>query len=210
MKAQTPKSLLLLICSSFLYNCSTINNYKYIVIPKQLTIPDYNNIHAPHIYQNDSYSCGTTSIAMAVSYYMNKSDVPLTKEEVWTISGLSIDRVHKYGNDMAGLLRISKYYGLKGEFHNGFTIEEIEYLLANNILVAINYRPNTKSQSTHMVLLTGYNRIKRFFVLQDPNNIWSTFDYMTYDDLLKRWTAFITNPNMNSFRSGFIIYPKDN
>ena len=48
----------------------------------------------PHILQNDDYSCATTSLALAITYFENL-DKSLDEEFVWKISGTDQKDVHK-------------------------------------------------------------------------------------------------------------------
>ncbi len=67
----------------------------------------------PHIPQNDTYSCATTSLAMAISHFEGHL---LDKDTAWKISGTEKQDVWKYGNDMAGLKKIAIHYGYKSAF----------------------------------------------------------------------------------------------
>ena len=64
-------------------------------------------LHVPYIPQNDTKSCATTSVAMAISFYEQLQDVPLDKELVWKISGIDEAIISRAGNDMKGLEAVS-------------------------------------------------------------------------------------------------------
>ncbi len=87
-------------------SCNVTTKYKYITIDKNYSLPTNVYIKTPHIFQNDQKSCATTSVAIAVSYYLGLNDAPLNKENVWKISESKEEIVSKYGNDMAGLKKL--------------------------------------------------------------------------------------------------------
>jgi len=77
-------------------SCNVTTKYKYITIDKNYSLPTNVYIKTPHIFQNDQKSCATTSVAIAVSYYLGLNDAPLNKENVWKISESKEEIVSKY------------------------------------------------------------------------------------------------------------------
>ena len=66
-------------------SCSNFAKIKGIdpsEIPSGVIPKIYKN-EVAYIPQNDSKSCATTSIAMALSYLENRNDDPFDKEEIW-------------------------------------------------------------------------------------------------------------------------------
>ena len=158
-----------------------------------------------HIWQNDSYSCATTSAAMAISYH-EKLSTPIKKDTAWAISGTSIDLVKDGGNDMTGLKKIADYYGYKSEYATNLSIEKLEYLLSENALVVLNIKENDDGTggNTHAVLATGYNKTDGKIYIKDPAGRIREFDYK---QLERRWSAGLGNPRGMSYKSAYIIYP---
>lgn len=167
-------------------------------------LPQFVRLNVPHISQNDNYSCATTSLAMAISYY-GGFQPPLDKEEAWTISKIDKAMVKRFGNDMNGLERLANHFGFTGEYANQLSIEVLEYLLSKNLLVVLNVRPDPNQKYSHAVLLVGYDRANQVLFIEDPNNLWNQ---LGYKDLEERWSAFLSSPFGMSYRSAFIIYPK--
>jgi dienelactone hydrolase/predicted double-glycine peptidase len=159
----------------------------------------------PYIAQNDDYSCATTSLAMAISYFENL-DKPLDKDIVWKILGSDKNDIHQYGNDMDGLKRIADHYGFKSEFKDNMEIFDIEKLLSQKSLVVLNISVSNNSSAIHALLVTGYDKNKKIFYVNDPAN--KQNKEMKYSDLQDRWKAHLYSLRGNSFHSGFIIYPK--
>ena len=155
-----------------------------------------------YIPQNDGYSCTTTSVAMAISYYKNL-DKPLDKDTVWKISGIDEQTVYEIGNDMEGLKRIANHYGFKSKFAENMEIADVEHLLSKGMLVMLNIKGWTAP--THAVLVIGYDKNKKIFHINDPAN--RKNKVLEYSDLETRWSTYLSSPKGNSYRSGFIIYP---
>jgi hypothetical protein len=200
-----PLNILLFGLTIILSNC---NSYKYISIPQsdKITIPVKVNTAVPHIPQMDSYSCATTSAAMAVSYFINKIEDPLDKDYVWKISKSDIYTINHYGNNMIGLKNITDYFGLRGEFHNKMTLLELKYILSIGALVVVNIRPNLSESSTHAVLVTGYDDNLGQLDFMDTS-VRSPKYTQSYEEYLLHWNGWLSNPIIYSERCGFIIYP---
>ena len=156
-----------------------------------------------HIWQNDSYSCATTSVAMAISYH-EKLSTPIKKDTAWEISETRRDTVLKYGNDMSGLKKIADHYRYKSEYARNLSIETLEYLLSENALVVLNIKANDEGKGSHAVLATGYNKPNGKIYISDPAGKIKEFDYK---HLERRWSANLSNPPGESYKSAYIIYP---
>jgi hypothetical protein len=169
-------------------------------------LPNQIKINVVYIPQNDHKSCATTSVAMAISHYEGLDNQPLDKEIIWKMSGTDEDTAINYGNDMAGLERIAKHYGYKSEYADNLTFYDLEFLLSKGILVVVNIKEKKPGSAFHAVLLTGYDRVKKSFYIEDPAN--ASNQEMSYGDLAFRWIAYLSYPRGMSYRSGFIIYPK--
>lgn len=170
-------------------------------------VPNRVKINVVYISQNDKKSCATTSLAMAISHYEGLDKKPLDKEMIWKMSETDEDTVLKYGNDMKGLERITKHYGYKSKFIDNLTFNELECLLSKSVLIIVNIKANKTGSATHAILLTGFDKVKKIFYINDPAN--EDNKEMSYDDLDSIWSANLSNPPGMSYRSGFIIYPKD-
>lgn len=173
---------------------------------QQATIPERVRFKVAYIPQNDSKSCATTSVAMAISYYKHLKDKPLDKETVWQISNSDENMIYRYGNDMKGLERIVKYYGYRGKYVDYMKLGDLEGMLAKGILVVLNIKVQADSSATHAVLVTGYDKSKKILYINDPAH--SGNKSIKYSDLKARWAAHLSFPRGMSYRSGFIIYPK--
>lgn len=165
-------------------------------------------LDVPQIYQLDDYSCATTSAAMVISYFSNKT---LDKDKVWDISGLNISNIKNYGNDMNGLKKVADFYGYESIFKESMSISDLEHLIYSGIPVIINILQKKNLQLTHAVVLVGYDKKRGVFFVNDPAEfiIGKEINYNKLNDL---WTASVkginaTNYNI-SYKSGFIIYPK--
>lgn len=188
---------------------STLYGIDNVVILEEHAENLPNNVkrNVPYIPQNDNYSCATTSMAMAISYYENL-DKPLDKELVWKISGTDENNVYKYGNDMEGLKNIANYYGYKSEYTEHMKITDIEHLLSKGILVMLNIK-NKKGSSAnyHALLVIGYDKNKKILYINDSSN--RRNKVFEYSDLETRWSAALSSPIGMSHQSGFVIYPKN-
>jgi hypothetical protein len=159
----------------------------------------------PHITQNDNYSCGTTAIAMAISYYEKRAENPLDQDEVWTRSKSDSNFAMTRGFDIAGFLNVVISYGYKGQFVNHLGLERLKILLSNGYLVVMLIQPNLGSQNTHAVLAVGYNDATGALLVEDPADRKRAFGYLELSDF---WKAEIGEPHMLTTEAGFIIYPK--
>ena len=157
----------------------------------------------PHIPQNDTYSCATTSLAMAISHFEGHL---LDKDTAWKISGTEKQAVFQYGNDMDGLKRLATHYGYRSEFKDMMTIRNLEDLLSQQALIVINVRANPDEPASHSVLVKGFDRDLETFYINDPADPQKTS--IPYSDLLTHWSAYLSSPQGLSNRSGFIVYPK--
>lgn len=168
------------------------------------SVPVIYNNKVKQIPQNDNYSCATTSVAMVISFYEEINGKPLDKDVVWDISKTDIQRVRKYGNDISGLRNISKYYGYQSEFMQNISYPELHYLLSKNIpvVIFINLFDPT---ITHAILVTGYDINKSVYFIQDPS---SDDKSMPKQFLETCWNAWLSNPRTDSYRAGFVIFPK--
>jgi ABC-type bacteriocin/lantibiotic exporter with double-glycine peptidase domain len=167
------------------------------------SIPDSIRHDVPFIAQNDNYSCATTSLAMAISYYEDGTTA-IDKDSAWQISGIDRETVRKMGNDMAGLERLATHFGYESEYGNRLSISTLEFLLSQNALIVLNIRASRTGRQTHAVLATGYNRTRETLYINDPGD---SPKEMSYADLEARWSAYLSNPRGMSRRSGFVVYP---
>ncbi len=173
----------------------------------EINIPNNITFNVHYIPQNDNYSCATTSMAMAISYYENL-DKPLDKELVWKISGSDENDVYKYGNDMEGLKNIANYYGYKSEYTENMNISDIEYLLSKGVLVTPTITIDNKTLTTHSVLVIGYDKDEKILYINDPANRQNKI--LKYSDFETKWSsAYLSFPRKKANRSGFVIYPKN-
>ena len=169
------------------------------------SIPAEVMIKVPHIFENDGYSCATTSLAMALSYFDNRWKCPIDKNTAWILSGSNKNRVISTGNDMDGLKRLANHFGYFGEYEDKMSIRKLELLLSKNILVIINIRAFETGKKTHALLAEGYSNVKKVLFVADPSNLTTK---ISFSDLKKRWSAFLSEPYGMSHRSGFLVYPK--
>ncbi|MBN1637663.1 MAG: C39 family peptidase, partial [Ignavibacteriales bacterium] len=175
-----------------------------ITVNENKKIPNTIKYSIRLIPKSDSYSCATTSAAMAISYFNDDDRHLLNKDTVWEISGSSIEIATKKGFELHGLERIANYYNYKYDFFENMTFTELEYLLSNGALVVLFIRLN--KQSIHAVLVTGYNRHKKELSINDCSQ---SMTHLTYSYLDKYWNAYFADLHKNVKRAGFIIYPKD-
>ena len=186
-------------------SASTIKGIE-IPSPVYVKTPNYIKTNVVHISQNDHNSCATTAAAMIVSHYEGLDKKPLDKEAAWNISGTKEKAVLTYGNDMDGLKRIATHYGYKSEYVEQLTVYDLEYLLSQGIFIIINVKAKKTGLATHALLVTGYNKRKKRFFINNPAN--KNNNNLNYSDLNACWAANLSTPRGMSYRSGFIIYPK--
>lgn len=185
-------------CTSLDYNQLDISSLKPATNGLRLNVP--------HISQNDNYSCGITSIAMALSFYENKIDAPLDKDIAWKISKSNITFALTKGFDLDGFNNLVSFYGYKATFVNNLGIERLKILLSNGVLVVLLIQPIKGSVNTHAVLAVGYNDFTGSMLVEDPAGFKKAYGYKELNDF---WKAEIGNPKMNTVNAGFVIYPKN-
>lgn len=177
---------------------------------KELPLPEnYKNnlpkavmIDVPLINQHDNYSCATTSLAMVMSHYDKKN---YFKSEVWGNSGASIYEATKVcGNDMYALMKAAKYYGFKKyEFVSPLKIEELKYLLSQNIPVVVNIKTTRCTTCYHAIVITGYDEENVY--INDPSGGYRTD--MKLDKFVSIWKAHLCTPRKDIFtKSAFVLY----
>ncbi len=178
------------------------NDYKNTISLAELnSIPDKVMLDIKSQYQTNNYTCATESLRMAIKYATN-NEVILSEEEVWHLTGTKIEAAQKFGNDMKGLGRVCKKYSVKYKFLNKMNIDVIQYYLAHQNPVILNIRPDPNQNYTHALLAVGYDKNARTIYVNDPANVVSQY---SYDELNKRWDAWLYRPNIHSEQSGFII-----
>lgn len=178
---------------------------KYIDIPGdyQTLLPGKVEMKVPNISQMDDYSCATASLSMVMSYYDNKL---YNNFEVWKKSGSSIHDVKNVcGNDMDGLKRAAKAYGFeKYEFVSPLSLDELKYLLSQDIPVVVNIRVSISPRRYHAVVVTGYD--DKNIYINDPSGL----NYKLYtEEFLEKWVAHLCTPRRDTFvKSAFLLYRK--
>lgn len=181
-------------------------NIKGVQIPKEYrgSLPKTAKLNVDRIMQRDSYSCATTSLAMVMSY-QDQTDITYDKSKVWKESGSFIESVKKSGNDMFGLKKAAEAYGFTNyEFVQGMGVDQLKYLITQDIPVVINMR-NYFKRSSHAVVVIGYDE-KGFFI-NDPSNYNKPDGYHVDYGMFKRnWWANMSSPRGKVFRSAFILY----
>lgn len=173
---------------------------------EDLILPINHYIEVPHLSQNDTYSCGTTSVAMAVSYHLNRFDEPLDKDQIWEISGNDIDIIHNQGHDTSGYINIVNYFDLNGKFINNLGLHRLKFLISNDLPVVIFIRPDVDQNNTHALLVNGYDDKLNIIYVEDPSN---QVTYYSYCDLIDRWDAWLFRPRIHSLQAAYVVYPKD-
>jgi hypothetical protein len=137
---------------------------------------------------------------MIISLY-NKEEKPIDKDYIWALSETSKDQVHKYGNDIKGLDRIADHYKYKHKFQQGMSFDDLRYYVSNNIPVIVFIHFDNKH--THATLINGYDISKKIFYVVDPS-IEETV--MPESMLDKHWSAWLSNPRIESYRAGYIVF----
>jgi predicted double-glycine peptidase len=163
-------------------------------------------LKVPHISQDDNYSCGTTSVAMAISYHEQRFDNPLDKEESWRISKSDIAFARTRGFSLTGFRNLVSAYGYEGRFVNRLGLERLKILLSNGIPVVLFMQPDKGSRNTHAVLAVGYVDATGSLLIEDPANAKRAYGYGELDDF---WKAWIGEPGMKTERAGYIVLPKN-
>ena len=188
-------SILLISCSS--------NDYKPNSIPvsELNSIPDKVILNIEPQYQTTNYTCATVSLGMAIKYVTN-NQIDLSEEEAWNGTGTKIEAALKYGNDMNGLGRVCKQYSVKYKFLNKMNIDVLQYYLAHQNPVILNIRPDPNQNYTHALLAVGYDKTTQTIFINDPSDVFTEF---SYEELNKRWNAWLYRPRFHSEQSGFIL-----
>jgi uncharacterized protein YvpB len=169
-------------------------------------IPKIYNNEVVYIPQNDSKSCATTSVAMALSYMENRNNDPFQKEDIWNISNSSEKLVRTIGNDIYGLINICDYYGYSYSFVQNVSYDQLEHALANKILMVMFIKTNIAGTQSHAVLVTGYNSDKNILYINDP----ARGKIVRYiDDINVYWKTWVGKPFMKTNRAGLFIYPRN-
>jgi ABC-type bacteriocin/lantibiotic exporter with double-glycine peptidase domain len=194
-----------ILCVCFLLSLLTLcNSCKNSNINSKTlsNTPNEYKIDIVRIPQNDDYSCATTSLDMIISYY-NKEDKPIDKEYIWKLSKTSKEQVKKYGNNIKGLDRIADLYKYKHKFQQGMSFDDLRLYISHNIpvIVFINY----DEKHTHATLINGYDINKKIFYVLDPS-VDETI--MSESFLNTHWSAWLSNPKINSYRAGYIVFNK--
>lgn len=154
------------------------------------------------VSQLDNYSCGTTSLAMAMSYHDKKM---YYKQEVWDASGSSIAVARKIGFEIFGLKTAAKKYGFeKYVFTPGLNLDELKYLLTKDMPVVVFIR-NFDKKSFHSVLVTGYDDSGVF--VNDP--VGRAY-HVEYKKFLGHWYAPMDYlKGQMAYNSAFILFAKN-
>lgn len=196
------KNCIFFLCAILFIGCSS-KDYKQNSIPlSDLTnIPDKVVLDIIPQYQTTDYSCAAVSLGMAIKY-VSDDEIVLSEKECWNYTGTKIESARNYGNDMNGLGKVCKKFSLKYKFINKMNIDVLQYYLAHKNPVILNIRPDPTQNYTHAVLATGYDKTEKIIFINDPAKLIAQY---SYDELLKRWDAWLFRPSMHSEQSGFVI-----
>lgn len=164
-------------------------------------------IPVPHISQNDSYSCGTTALAMALSWYEKRTDQPLDKDLAWALSGSDIQFAHTQGHDIAGFDHLLGQFGYRGELVDGLGLPRLKQVLSNGILAVLLIQPEIGKQNTHAVLAIGFVDSSKTLIVEDPAQV---KNFYGYGELSDYWKAFVPNPARFTKEAAYIVYPRKN
>ena len=166
-----------------------------------LNIPDKVILDIIPQYQTTNYSCATVSLGMAIKYVSNDKII-LSEKDCWDYTGTKIESARKYGNDMNGLGKVCRRFSLKYKYINKMNIDVLQYYIAHENPVILNIRPDPTQNYTHAVLAVGYDKTAQVIYINDPSNVVTQY---SYDELLKRWNAWLYRPYGLSEQSGFIV-----
>ena len=196
------KYIIVILFSILLISCSS-NDYKPNSIPvsELNSIPDKVILNIEPQYQTTNYTCATVSLGMAIKYVTN-NQIVLSEEDAWNGTGTKIEAARKYGNDMNGLGRVCKKYSVKYKFLNKMNIDVLQYYLAHQNPVILNIRPDPNQNYTHALLAVGYDKTTQTIYINDPSDVFAEF---SYEELNKRWNAWLYRPRFHSEQSGFIL-----
>ena len=182
-------------CSSYDYKQNSIPNSELNNIPDKVIL----NIEPQ--YQTTNYTCATVSLGMGIKYVTN-NQIVLSEDYVWDATGTTIKAARKYGNDMKGLGRVCKKYSVKYKFLNKMNIDVLQYYLAHQNPVILNIRPDPNQNYTHALLAVGYDKNTQTIYINDPSDVVTEY---SYEELNKRWNAWLYRPRFHSEQSGFIL-----
>lgn len=194
---------LLVLTVTLVTCCSCSKNARFLAEVNPSNVPKVVVHDVVRIPQNDNYSCATTSLAMAITFYEGRKGNPIDKDTAWAISGSDIQTIRTQGNDMYGLERLANHYGYFGEFMSNLTIPQLKYILARDVLAVLNIR--VSATMSHAILATGYNRDDEILYVADPASVRSV---MKYSEVGNRWSATLSAPRGLASRSAFLIFPK--
>ena len=196
------KYSIVFLLSVLFIGCNS-NDYKPNSIPvsELNSIPDKVILNIEPQYQTTNYTCATVSLGMAIKYVTN-NQIDLSEEDAWNGTGTKIEASRKYGNDMNGLGRVCKKYSVKYKFLNKMNIDVLQYYLAHQNPVILNIRPDPDQNYTHALLAIGYDKNTQTIYTNDPSDIFAEF---SYEELNKRWNAWLYRPRFHSEQSGFIL-----
>ena len=103
---------------------------------------------------------------------------------------------------MNGLGRVCKNYSVKYKYLNKMNIDVLQYYLAHQNPVILNIRPDPNQNYTHALLAVGYDKNTQTIYINDPSDVFAEF---SYEELNKRWNAWLYRPRFHSEQSGFIL-----
>ncbi len=184
--------------------CSQKSSNNFVITNEMLShTPDEVVNNVVLIKQNDNYSCATTSVAMILSEYEGLHDTPLSKDDIWALSGSSISTIRTLGNDLDGLEKICDTFGYKYEFIQDLTTKKVEYFLSKGIFLVAFVRIN--DTTTHAIVLTGYNKNTKLFYGNDPAGAKIQIPFSVMDVY---WNAMLSHPRILTHRGALVIFPK--
>lgn len=203
MKTHKRKKLLIFATSILLI--STTLFIVFSISSDQNSSRGFVKLNIQPLFQNDNYSCATTSLAMVLSFYEKKE---FDLKRIWKISGYKEADVSQFGNSMSGLKKVADFYDYKSGFKENMNIKEIEELLSSGTPIILNILQKKRETPTHAVLVIGYDSKKSILYVNDPAKT-VTGDSLSYEDLTVIWQASLSDPRKISYKSAFILYPKD-
>jgi len=129
---------LLVLTVTLVTCCSCSKNARFLAEVNPSNVPKVVVHDVVRIPQNDNYSCATTSLAMAITFYEGRKGNPIDKDTAWAISGSDIQTIRTQGNDMYGLERLANHYGYFGEFMSNLTIPQVKTTTRGGGLTDVN------------------------------------------------------------------------
>ncbi len=155
----------------------------------------------PEFRQTFNYDCGAQTLHAVLVYYgINTREDEVMKKAHTTTAGTSV----------VGMKKAARSFGLKvisGEME----IEEIKKYIDKSIPVIINLQAWTEDHQVdwekdwhdgHWAVAIGYDKEKLYF--EDPST--NARDYLTYNELEKRWHGADGNKKYMSY--GIVVYGK--